>query len=103
MEAARRASLADEEVRQMRAVESATGASSSRNVEIAGGTTNSVVANEDTTEGVQTTYVVGSGELDPPTCLSPALCDPVLLHLPLSYPNFFMHWGQLHIFLLGVG
>ena len=36
----------------MRAVESATGASSSRNVEIAGGTTNSVVDVVDTTVGV---------------------------------------------------
>ena len=40
MEAARRASLADEEARRMRAVESAT---------------NSAVCYEDTTEGVQTT------------------------------------------------
>ena len=68
MEAARRASLADEEARWMRAVESAVGASSSRNVEIAGGTADSVVVVEDTTEGVQTTEVVGSGEPDPPAC-----------------------------------
>ena len=53
MEAAKRASLADEEARQMRAVELAVGASSSRNMEIAGGTADSVVAAEDTTEGVQ--------------------------------------------------
>ena len=50
MEAMRRASLADEEACQMRAVELAAGASSSRNVEIAGGTTDSVVDTEDTTE-----------------------------------------------------
>ena len=68
MEAARRASLADEEARWMRAVESAAGASSSRDVTIAGGTSNSVVAYEDTTEGVQITEVVGSGEPDPPAC-----------------------------------
>ena len=55
MEAERSASLADEEARRIRAVESAAGASSSRDVEIAGGTTNSVVANEDTTEGIHTT------------------------------------------------
>ena len=55
MEAARRASLADEEARRIRDVESATGASRSRDVETAGGTTSSVVADEDTTEGVQTT------------------------------------------------
>ena len=58
MEAARRASIADEEARQIRAVESAAGASSSRDVETGGGTT----------EGVQTTEVVGSGEPDPPAC-----------------------------------
>ena len=68
MEAARRASLADEEVRQMRAVELASWASSSRNMEIAGGTADSVVYAEDTTEGVQITEVVGFGEPDPPAC-----------------------------------
>ena len=68
MEAARRASLADEEACRIRAVESAAGVSSSRDVETAGGTTNSPVADEDTTEGVHTTYVVGSGEPDPPAC-----------------------------------
>ena len=68
MEAARRASLADEEARRIRAVESAAGASSSRDVAIVGGSADSVIADEDTTEGVQTTYVVGSGELDPPAC-----------------------------------
>ena len=68
MEAARRASLADEETRQMRAVKLAAGASSSRNVEIAGGTADNVVDAEDTTEGVQITKVVGSGEPDPPAC-----------------------------------
>ena len=52
----------------MRAVELAVGASSSRNVEVAGGTVDSVVDVVDTTEGVQITEVVGSGELDPPTC-----------------------------------
>ena len=68
MEAARRALLADEEMCQMRAVELAAGASSSRNVEIAGSTADSVVDAEDTTEGVQITEDVGSGEPDPPTC-----------------------------------
>ena len=52
MEAVRRASLADEEVRRIRSVESAAGASSSRDVVIAGGTANSVVAYENTTKGV---------------------------------------------------
>ena len=68
MEAARRASIADEEARQMRAIELVVGASSSRNVEIAGGTADSVVHAEDTTEGVQITEVVGSGEPDLPAC-----------------------------------
>ena len=44
----------------MRAVELAVGAASYRNVEIAGGTADSVVAAEDTTKGVQITEVVGS-------------------------------------------
>ena len=68
MEAAMRALLVDEEARQMRAVESAAGASSSRDVAIARGTADSVVVDEDTTEGVQITKVVGSGEPDPPAC-----------------------------------
>ena len=68
MEAARRSSLADEEARQSRAVELASWASSSRNMEIAGGTADSAVAAEDTTEGVQITKVVGSREPDPPAC-----------------------------------
>ena len=49
MEAARRSSIADEEARQIRVVESAVGASSSRDVETAGGTTDSDVADDDTT------------------------------------------------------
>ena len=54
MEAERRASLVDEEVRRIRAVESDGGASSSRDVETAGGSTDSVVADEDTKKGVKT-------------------------------------------------
>ena len=68
MESARRASLADEKARRIRVVESAAGTSSSRDMAIAGGTTNSDVVDEDTTEGVQTTEVVGSGKSDPPAC-----------------------------------
>ena len=52
----------------MRVVESTGGASSSRDVAIARGTADSVVADEDTTEGVQITEVVGSGEPNPPAC-----------------------------------
>ena len=54
MEAARRASIVDEEAHKIRAIESAAGASSSRDVETAGGTSDSAVDDEDTTEGVQT-------------------------------------------------
>ena len=68
MEAARRASLVDDEARRIRAVESAAGASSSRDVVIARGTADSVVANEDITEGVHITDVVGSREPDPLAC-----------------------------------
>ena len=68
MEDARRASIADEEVHKIRVVGSVGGASSSRDVETTGGTTCSAAANEDTTEGVKTTEVVGSGELDPQAC-----------------------------------
>ena len=68
MEAARRASLAEEEAHQMRAGELAAGASSSRTVEIEGGTADSVVDAEYTTESVQITEVVGSGESDPLAC-----------------------------------
>ena len=68
MEAARRASLAEEASHQMRAGELAAGASSSRTVKIVGGTADSAVVAEDTTEVVLITEDVGSGEPDPPTC-----------------------------------
>ncbi|TMW80114.1 hypothetical protein EJD97_023838 [Solanum chilense] len=56
----------ESEAHQIRAVELAFGASSSRNVEIARGTADSVVDDVDTTEGLHITEVVGSGEPDPP-------------------------------------
>ena len=68
MEAARRVSVVNKEVHRIRDVQSAAGASSFRDVQTAGGMTDSAVVDEDTTEGVQTTYVVGSGDLDPPAC-----------------------------------
>ena len=52
----------------MRASELAAGPSSSRIVEIAGGTTYGALVAEDTTEGVQIVEDVGSGEPDPPFC-----------------------------------
>ena len=55
MKVARRASIDEEEACQIRAVESTAGASRSRDVETTAGTTGSAVADEDTTEAVQTT------------------------------------------------
>ena len=50
MESSRRASLADEEARRIRVVDSVAGAFISRNVEIVGGTVDSIVTTEDTTK-----------------------------------------------------
>ena len=52
----------------MRASELAAGASSSRTVEIEGGTADSAVVAEDTSEGVQIAEDVGSGEPDTQSC-----------------------------------
>ena len=68
MEVVRRASLAEAEAHHIRASQIAARASSSRTVEIAGGTTDGAVVAEDTTEGVQIAEDVGSGEPDPPAC-----------------------------------
>ena len=68
MEGASRASLVEEKAHQMRASELAARASSSRTVEIAGGTNDGALVGDDTTEDVQITKVVGSGEPDPPAC-----------------------------------
>ena len=68
MEAARRASLAEAEAHQIRASQIAAGASSSRTVETAGGSTDSAVAVEETIAGVQIAEDVSSGEPDPPAC-----------------------------------
>ena len=68
IEAARRASLAEKEADRLRASELAVGASSSRTVEIAGGTTDGAVVAEDTTEGGHIAEDMGSGEPDPPSC-----------------------------------
>ena len=67
IEAARRASLDEEKAHRMRASKLAPGASSSRTVEIAAGTTDGADVAEDTTEGVQIAEDVGSGEPDPPS------------------------------------
>ena len=68
MEAARRASLAEEAAHKIRASELAAGASRSRTVEIAGGTTDSEVVDEDTSEVVQIAEDVALGQPDPPAC-----------------------------------
>ena len=60
--------LTEEEARQLRVGELAIGASSSKTMEIAGGTADSAVDAEETTEGVQITEEVGFGEPDPPAC-----------------------------------
>ena len=52
----------------MRASELVAGASSSRTVEIAGGTTDGAVVAEDTTEGFQVAEDVGFREPDPSSC-----------------------------------
>ena len=52
----------------MRASELASWASNSRIVEIEGGTTDSAVVIEDTSEGVQIAEDVGSGQPHPPAC-----------------------------------
>ena len=102
IEAARRASLAEGEAHKMRASELAAGASSSRTVEIAGGTTDGAVVAEDTTEGVQIAEDVGSGNrthhLADRRRFAPQVCFTYQ-----SSIESFMHWGQLHAFLLGVG
>ena len=79
MEAARRASIAAEEARQLRAIELAAGEFSSRVVEVEKsttdgaviverGTTERVFFGEDTAEGFQITQRVGLETPDPPTC-----------------------------------
>ena len=55
IEDARKASLVDEEAHSIKAVELAGGVYNSRDVETAGGTTYSFLADDDTTEGVHTT------------------------------------------------
>ena len=52
----------------MRASELSAGVFSSSTVEIAGGTTDGAGVAEDTTEAIQITEDVGSGEPDPPAC-----------------------------------
>ena len=68
LETSRNASIADEVAREIRVVESAAGESSSRYVVTAGSTTDSVVADKDTTEGFHTTQAMGSRETNPPAC-----------------------------------
>lgn len=53
------------------------------------------------TDGDPNTEGAGSGEPDPPACLSLTLCASGLLHLP-PFLYFLMIWGQLDVFLLGV-
>ena len=79
LEAAKRDSIADEEARQLRAIELAFGVSSSRFSQaekrttygfiiVERGTIDGDVDAEDTSEDVQTTKGVGSGTPNPPAC-----------------------------------
>ena len=68
MEAARRASLIDEEARQLRVLEVAVGAFTSRIVEARRSTTDGAVIVEDTTDGVPTTKGAGFEKSDPSVC-----------------------------------
>ena len=101
MEDARRASFADEEARQMRAVELVIGASSSTNVEMPGGIADSVGYDVDINERVHITEVVGSGEPDPQLadrrrfapqiCFTYHSCIQFLLCIGENCMSFF--WG----------
>ena len=89
----------------MRASELVVVASSSRTVEIAGGTTDGVVVAEDTTEGVQIaelqrTWVPGNRthQLAYRQRFAPQVC--FTYHSSIL---IFMNWGQLHVFWLGWG
>ncbi|TMW93132.1 hypothetical protein EJD97_012123 [Solanum chilense] len=104
MEATRRASLADDEARQMRAVELALGASRSRNVEILGGTANSVVDTEDTTEGVQITKVVGSEDqladrrrFTPQVSFNYHSCISIFVCIGDNCMSFCWGWGKWNV------
>ena len=68
MEAARRASLIDKEACQLRGIEVAAGASSSRVAEAERSTTDGTVIAEDTIDCVPTLEGAGSGKPDPPAC-----------------------------------
>ena len=83
MESARRASLAEAEAHQIRESQIAAGASRSRTVETAGGTTDGAGVAEDTTEGVQITWMWVPGNRTHQLFKSTALCATGLLHLPL--------------------
>ena len=68
MEAARRASLIDEEARQLRVLEVDVGASSSRVFEAERSITDGVVITEDTTDGVPTIEGAGFVKSNPSAC-----------------------------------
>ena len=83
MEAAKRASLAEAEAHEIRASKIAAGASSSRTVETAGGSTDGAGVAEDTIEGVQLQRMWVPGNRTHQLVESTALCATGLLHLPL--------------------
>ena len=97
MKAARRASLIDEEDRQLGAMEWDAEASSSRVDEADRSTNVGVVI----VEGFPTTDKVGSRQPDPPSCGSPVLCSSGLLHLPPYFIYFYALWTIACLFVEG--
>ena len=101
METERRASVSDENVHLIRVVESAAGASSSRDVAIAGGTANNALIRTVLkvtklqrcwVKGNQTHWLVDRRRFALHVCFT--------YH---SHISFFMHWVQLHVFLCVLG
>ena len=94
MEAARRASLAEEEARQMRTEELVVGASSSKTVEIAGGTADTAVDGGDTTEGVQIYKSSGFRGTGPTNLLIVGALRPRFASLTTLVVKFFLCIGD---------
>uniref|UniRef100_M1E150 Integrase core domain containing protein n=1 Tax=Solanum tuberosum TaxID=4113 RepID=M1E150_SOLTU len=110
---ARKASILDEELHQRRMRESAAGASSSAPVvevppvvrDVVSTTNGAMMDDVGTTEGDPTIIPAGSGKPDPTHSFislrhyTPQVCFTQSTIFYCSY----MHWGQSHLFLLGVG
>lgn len=106
VEAARRASLINEENRLMRARYLHDGASSSGLEAVERSTIEGAATVVGITKGVVTTVVAGSKKLDPYACLSLALCAICFIYLPPCFYIFyalgtivwfFLGWGTLNV------